>query len=152
VSVRKVGPVLLVLLFAMWLPSGSFAELAKWDQERVTTLGEELAKTCGALYDTFLKQPASTVGSERARDYHRLRQIVRRVRDEARHLSAALARGEGYEPTLPVYEELMAMVRDAREIANRTFSSSSVLDRAVAAGDSLRRLGPYYDPGVLEGG
>jgi hypothetical protein len=152
VSVHKVGLFLLVLLLAVWLPSGSFAELAKWDQERVTTLGTEFATACGALSDSFLKEPQSAIGSGQRRDYYRLRQIVRRVKGEARHLSSALANGEGYDQTLPIYENLMVMVRDARETAQRTFTANFVPDKAAAAGDVLRRIAPYYDPGALEGG
>jgi hypothetical protein len=151
-SLHKIGPAVLVLAFAVWVPSASFAELAEWDQERVTALGTELATACGALYDTFLKEPVSTIGSGQAKDYHRLRQVVRRIRGDARHLSSALAKGEGYDQTLPVYENLMVMVRDAREVAKRTFTSNYVLDKAAAAGDVLRRIAPYYDPGALEGG
>ena len=151
-SLRKIGQVLLVLALVVWVPSASFAELAKWDQQRVTALSAELAEACGALYDTFVKQPQATIGSGQARDYYRLRQVVRRLRGEARHLSSALAKGEGYDETLPIYENLMVTVRDARELAQRTFTTAFVLDKAAAAGDVLRRIAPYYDPQALEEG
>jgi hypothetical protein len=151
-SLQKISPVLLVLAFAVWVPSASSAELAKWDQERVTALGTELTQACDALYDTFLKEPQSTVGSGQARDYYRLRQVVRRIKGEARHLSSALAKGEGYDQTLPVYENLMVTVRDARETAKRIFTSNFVQEKAAAAGDVLRRIAPYYDPTALEEG
>ena len=54
-SLHKITPIFLVFAFAVWVPSASFAELAKWDQERVAAIGEELAKACSELYDTFLK-------------------------------------------------------------------------------------------------
>jgi len=151
-SPHKIGRALLVLAVTLWLPSASFAELAKWDQERVTALGAELKEACDALYETFLKEPEKTVGSGQARDYYRLRQIVRRLKGEARQLSSALEKGEGYDQTLPIYESLMVMVRDAREIAKRTFTSNYVLDKAAAAGDVLRRIAPYYDPEALTKG
>jgi len=151
-SLHKIGRGLLVLAVILWLPSGSFAELAKWDQERVTALGAELKEACDALYETFLKEPEKTVGSGQARDYYRLRQIVRRLKGDARQLSSALAKGEGYDQTLPIYESLMVMVRDARETAKRTFTSNYVLDKASAVGDVLRRIAPYYDPKALEEG
>jgi len=148
---QKIGPVVLVLAFAVWLPSASFAELAKWDQERVTALGTELSKACDALYDTFLNEPQQTIGSGQAKDYLRLRQLVRRIKDQAKQLSSALAKGESYDQTLPIYENLMTMVRDAREISKRIFSSNFVLEKATAAGDVLQRISPYYDPKALEG-
>lgn len=151
-SLHKIGPVVLVLAVIVWLPSGSFAELAQWDQERVTALGAELSEACRALYDTFLKEPEKTKGSGQSKDYYRLRQLVRRIKIEAKHLSSALAKGEGYDQTLPIYENLMTMVRDARAIAKRTFTSNYVLDKAAATGDLLRRIAPYYDPKALEEG
>ncbi len=48
-SLHKISPLLLVLAFAVWVPSASSAELAKWDQERVTALGTELTQACDAL-------------------------------------------------------------------------------------------------------
>ena len=151
-SLRKISQFLLVLALVVWVPSASFAELAKWDQERVTALAAELAEACGALYDTFVKEPQSTIGSGQARDYYRLRQVVRRLRSEARHLSSSLGNGEGYDQTLPIYESLMVTVRDARELAQRTFTSAFVLDKATAARDVLQRIAPYYDPTALEEG
>jgi hypothetical protein len=151
-SLHKITPIFLVFAFAVWVPSASFAELAKWDQERVAALGEELAKACSELYDTFLKEPQSTIGSGQESSYYRLRQLIRRVRTEARHLSSSLAKGEGYEETLPIYENLSIIVRDAAENSRRIFSSGFVLEKATAAGDALRRIAPYYDPEVLEGG
>jgi len=150
-SLHKIAPAVLALAFAVWVPSASFAELAEWDQERVTTLAAVLAPACDALYDTFSKEPVATVGSGQMKDYHRLRQVVRRIKREAKHLSSALAAGEGYDETLPIYENLMVMVRDARGVAKRTFTSNFVQEKAAAAGDLLRRIAPYYDPGALEG-
>jgi hypothetical protein len=150
-SLHRIGPAVLALAFAVWVPSASLAELAEWDQERVTAISTELATACSALYATFLKEPVSTVGSGQMKDYHRLRQVVRRIKGDARHLSSALAKGEGYDQTLPIYENLMVMVRDAREVAKRTFTSNFVTEKAAAAGDVLRRIAPYYDPGALEG-
>ena len=151
-SRHKIGLVVLVLAIAVWVPSASFAELAKWDQERVTALGGELVQATDALYSTFVKEPPATVGSGQLKDYYRLRQLVRRVKREAKHLSSSLAKGEGYAETLPIYESLMVLVRDARETAKRTFTSNFVLDKAAAAGDVLRRIAPYYDPHALSGG
>jgi len=151
-SLHKISPVLLVLAFAVWVPSAGFAELAKWDQERVTAIGGELTKACDALYDTFRKEPQSTIGSGQSSAYYRLRQLIRRVKGEARYLSSSLAKGEGYDQTLPIYDNLSILVRDASEDARRMFSSGFVLEKATAAGDLLRRIAPYYDPQALEEG
>lgn len=151
-SIQEIGRILLVVALAASVPAASFAELAKWDQQRVTTLAGELARACDALYETFRKEPESRIGVGRGRDYHRLRQVVRRIKNEARHLSSSLERGEGYDQTLPIYESLMEMVRTARDLSRRTFTSNFVLEKASSAGDALRRIAPYYDPRALEGG
>ena len=151
-SLRRIIPAVLVLACTLWMPSASFGELARWDQERVTALAAELTTACDALYATFLKEPVSRIGSGQSRDYYRLRQVVRRVRSEARQLSTALKQGEGYEQTLPVYENLTAIVRDARETSERIFTSNFVQEKAEAAGDVLERIAPYYDPTALEEG
>jgi hypothetical protein len=151
-SLHKIVPAALVLAFALWVPSTSFGEIAKWDQERVTAIAAELTTACDALYDSFVKEPTSTIGSGQWKDYYRLRQEVRRVRTEARQLSNALGQGEGYDQTLPIYQNLMVIVRDAQEISKRIFTSNFVQEKAQAAGDVLDRIAPYYDPTALEEG
>ena len=47
---------------------------------------------------------------------------------------------------------LLPMVRDAREIWQRTFTSNDVLGKAAAAADVLWRIAPDYDPKALEEG
>jgi hypothetical protein len=78
--------------------------------------------------------------------------LIRRIKLEARHLSGELEKGQGRDETLPIYEHLMTMVRDAREKAQKTFMPQPLLDKAAAAGDVLRRLAPYYDAQVLAEG
>ena len=123
--------------------------LAEWDQARVTAIAEELAKDIDALYQEFYNQPPSTIGSGQANAFYRLKQLMRRVRTEGRHLAAALKDGKGHDETLPVYEHLMELVRDARVEVQRQFTSEQLLDKAAAAGDALRRLEPYYDAKAL---
>lgn len=150
-SLLKISPVLLAAAFVVSVPSASVAELAEWDQGRVTALAAELIPACDALYDTFYNEPVASVLPGQRKDYYRLRQVVRRIKLEAMHLSSALKKGEGYDETLPVYENLMVMVRDAREGAKRIFTSNFVLEKATAAGEVLQQIAPYYDSKALEG-
>ena len=122
------------------------AELAKWDQAKVTGLAKQLADSTNALYDTFYKQPPPSVGSMQAREYQQLRQRVRMIKMEAGSLSASLAKGEGYEETLPSYDSLMELVRDARRIAQGLFTTQDVQTKAAATRAILNELSPYYDP------
>lgn len=137
---------LLVLGVALTLAAFSppaHAELAAWDTEKVGALTKQLEGASKALYDTFYKQPQ--VGGQK-RDYHRLKQDVRRVRNEARHLADALTKGDGREETLPVYEDLMQYVRRARTNAGHVFTTTDVQARASEVRGLLNQLAPYYDP------
>src|SRR5688572_74286 len=69
------------------------AEVEEWDQEKVETLAEQLRVATKELYDTFCKQPVLGVAQNKL--YYRLKQDIRSLRSEARHLSDALAQGAG---------------------------------------------------------
>jgi hypothetical protein len=135
----------LAMALVLWSPS-SQAELAAWDQVEVTALAKDLETAARALYDTFIKKPAPSVGSMQSRAYYRLKQEVRLLRVEARQLAASLEKGEGLEQTLPIYDHLMQLVRIARDDAARTFNTQDVGERAAAVRAVLNQLGPYYDP------
>ena len=122
------------------------AELAAWDQAKVAALAKQLHTTTRELYDTFYKQPVPQAGSGQGQDYRRLKQEVRRLQSEARELSDALAKGEGREDTLPIYENLMEVVRSVRDSSRRVFTTQDVQDKASAARQVLTQLSPYYDP------
>jgi hypothetical protein len=91
------------------------AELAPWDQAKVAALGKQLNQAANDLYTTFYKQGPPQVGSGQADDYRSLKQTMRRIQAEARELDGALAKGEGRDDTKDIYENLMMLVRDARE-------------------------------------
>jgi hypothetical protein len=122
------------------------AELATWDQSKVTELAKRFADATNELYDTFYKQPPPTRGSMQSRAYAQLRQKVRALRVEAGSLAGDLAKGEGYEETLPSYDSLMELVRDARRNSQRVFTTTDVQQKATAARLILNQLTPYYDP------
>ena len=122
------------------------AELAPWDQGKVTGIAKELVKAAQDLYDTFYKQPVPTVGSGQARSYQRLKQKIRGIRTQAKQLSGDLEKGEGQESTLPAYEDLMQLVRSARDDGRKVFTTKDVEAKATVVRDQLNKLGPYYDP------
>jgi hypothetical protein len=121
-------------------------ELAAWDQAQATTLAKALRTETESLYDTFLEQPQPDVASMQSNSYHRLKQMVRLLRIEARQLAESLEKGEGREQTLPTYENLMQLTRSARDEAARVFVARDVGERAAAVRGVLNRLGPFYDP------
>lgn len=130
------------LLFA---PSAR-GELAAWDQAQVTALAKDLAAATDSLRDTFRKQPPPGLGSMHSHAYHRLKQWVRLLELEARHLAEAAGQGEGREQTLAIYDNLMQLARSARDDAGKAFVAHDVGERASAVRGVLNRLGPFYDP------
>ena len=134
-----------VAALSLGIGGAAHAELAPWDQAKATALAKQLEENAKALYDTFYKQPVPGVGSGQSQDYRRLKQEVRRVQSEARELADALAKGDGREDTLPIYEHLMEIVRAARDDARRVFTTQDVQNRASAVRQVLNQLTPYYD-------
>jgi hypothetical protein len=122
------------------------AELAAWDQARVTEAATELVTATEALYETFRQQPPPNLASMQANTYHELKQFVRLLRVEAHQLAQSLEDGEGREQTLPIYQNLMQLARSARDDAARVFVARDVGERAAGVRMVLNKLGPYYDP------
>jgi hypothetical protein len=145
----RIGAALLGCVLVVASAAPSSAELAAWDQAKVTALAKQLEGETKALYDTFYKQPVPSIGSGQSQEYRRLKQEVRRLRSEAGELSRALAAGEGRDDTLPVYENLMQKVREARELAGRIFTTKDVQDRASAVRKTLNEISPFYDPDAV---
>ena len=138
----------LACLFGIAIPTVGTAELANWNQERVTAIAKEAAEKTSHLYDVFYKQPPATLGSAQSRSYYELKQLVRRIRRESGHLASELESGKSREETQAVYDNLALTVNRATEEARRTFTSDDLLAASTSAGDAIRRLGPYYDPKV----
>jgi hypothetical protein len=134
----------LSLACVIGLAAPSPAAAAEWNQGEVTAVATQLEGATRELYDSFYKQPTQTIGSGQARAYQELKQQLRRVRQESRHLAAALTKGEGHDETLPVYRNLMEEVRNAQENARRVFSTGSVIEKANVVREALEKLSTYY--------
>jgi hypothetical protein len=143
---RIVSTSLLAITLAVFHAAPGSAELTPWDQAKVAALGKQLNGAAKELYDTFYKQPSPQGGAGQGNDYRRLKQTMRRIQAEAREFDQALAKGEGREDTVDIYENLMQLVRDAREDAQRVFTTKDVQDRATAMRQLLNQVSPYYDP------
>jgi len=122
-STRHVVHVINLLAMTLLLLSAqkTRAELAAWDQAKVTAIGKELVHATNALYDTFRKQPPPSLGSMQGDSYQRLKQFVRLLHVESDELASSLQKGEGREETLRVYDNLMQLARSARDEAARVF-------------------------------
>ena len=148
-AVRRPSLAITLVLAAALPLAAAHAELAKWDQAKVSALSKQLVEATKALQDTFATRPPPTLGSNDSRDYYRLKQVVRRIRQEAGSLDSDIRAGGGMEATQNSYESLMTNVRDAREIAGRIFATQDIKDRATAVRTVLNQIAPYYDPGAV---
>jgi phage-related minor tail protein len=97
-----------------------------------------------ALYDAFYKQPIPGVAQNKV--YYRLKQDIRTLRTDTKHLSDALAHGAGRDETLPIWQDLMQAVQRAIDHAASVFTTRDVDQKARAAAAILDQLAPYYDP------
>ena len=133
--------VVLLVALGLAVPPLSLAEPVAWDQAEVSEIASELVPAVEAAYaELRLRQ----IGDRNPREFYQLRETTRRVRSEARRLADGLAAGEGHDPTLSVFEQLLLQVHDAREIAQRIFLPSPLHDKLAAAGALVDRLAPFY--------
>jgi hypothetical protein len=140
----SIGAVLAAIV-ALGAARASAEAQTPWDQAKVGAIAKELVEAVEAVYDALREEPSSSVASGQARSFYSLTQNVRRIRTESRELTRALEGGQGHDETLPIYRQMLLLVRDAREEARRTFLTSPVSDRITAARGVLDRLAPYYD-------
>jgi hypothetical protein len=134
-------------LFALAAVGAAEAQLAEWNQDRVSAIAKEFAEKAGAVYtEVYRNQVTNTIGSGQSKDYARLKDKARLIRSESRRLARQLDKGKDRVETQPSYERMMVEIRDAREIARRLNLGEPLLNKIGAAGDALRRLSPYYDP------
>ena len=111
------------LVLALASPAGSTAPV-KWNQEEAAAIALQLYEGVDSLDDTLYKQGSSDRMDSGGLDYHRLRDRVRVMRSESRHLANELKKGKGHDETIYAFERLMELVRDARELANGLSSRS----------------------------
>ena len=136
-------------IVALLLAPSARAELAVWDQAKVTGLAKELETATDALYQAFLQQPPPNAGTMQTQSYYRLKQLVRMLHGQVDVFAKSLEEGDegdGRDETVWIYESLMSLARSARLEAARVFVAKDVSERATAVRRVLNQLGPYYDP------
>jgi hypothetical protein len=125
-------------------PERSAAELATWDQARVSAIAQKLAKATEKLYATFYKQPLPGMFGG-GPDPHQFKDTVRLMHSESLHFAGELEKGEGRDKTLPVFKRLKELNDDAQEYGREIFLANPSLNRFSGVQDLLRQLAPYYD-------
>jgi len=127
------------------VPTLAAAERAAWDQARVTAIAADLSSATDNLYDAFYKLPPPSV-AQQGKFYYSIKQKLRVLKNETRHLANELKQGGTLDSTLPTYQNIQQLRRSVQDDARMSgFVPEDVLALADKARDAGLRLAPYYD-------
>lgn len=126
-------------------PAAATTRQLDWDQARVATLARELANATVGIRQALRNEPAAHIVSGESRARMRLADLLRRLVRESAYLAEQLEAGKGHDETVPVFENLLLIVRDARVQARRIFLQGQTLQRIGVARAALEQLDPFYD-------
>ena len=128
------------------LSSPASAELATWDQARVTELAQQLVQASDAWEQAVRKQPGGEIGSGDAESGFGLGMKARVLKEQSQALAGHLAKGQGYDKTHNYYRSLKELIDDTEEIAQRSELEEPTMDAWAKVADLQRQIAPYYDP------
>jgi len=123
--------------------SDARAQSTAWDQERVTALADELEKSVSGLRDAVRKSP-TWENPQQKRTLYRISDKLRLIESESASLHAQLVRGAGMDETLPAYERIQRLKRDAQVLAKKTDVSAFTKPKLDRATEVLSQIAPYY--------
>jgi hypothetical protein len=143
-------PTILTTLFlAVALVGGSAAygaELATWDQEKVTAIAGDLSQAAQELRDALRRVPAPTVGGRPGRRaFFALREEVQVLASASRRLHTALGEGAGLDETYPTYRRLLVTARRGERELRRVGLGEPVSGKIKETADAIRRIRPFYE-------
>lgn len=145
----RMGRSAAVAVSTLLVASVAWAELAKWNQERVTKYAEELKASTRALVQALATVNATGVVLKDM--FYQARETVDLMDHSAEGLAAALKSGEGLDATLPRYTRIQALRKDAEQQAKRAELPEAVLDKVFPVGTALFKLRPYYQDEPMPG-
>lgn len=141
---------LAVFVSALFAPSAG-AELAPWDQGRVTAIAQQLPAACEAWLQALRDQPDSGfIGSGDAESGTGLVQKAQMLQEQSTALAGHLAAGQGYDKTRDLYRSLEELIDDTEVQAQRAELDQPALAAWAKIADLQRQIAPYYDPKALE--
>ena len=150
-SALKLSRFSVALAFAACLSIPAGADLAQWDQARVTGIAQQLAAACEAWEKAVREQPGGgELGSGDARDFLVMQQRSRFLREQSASLARHLQDGKGHDQTVHSYQALKEGADDTEEAAQRASLAEPTLDAWAKVSDLLRQIAPYYDPKALD--
>ncbi len=126
------------------LPSHAL-EQSPWNQERVTALARELELAVSGLRDAVRKSPMWE-NPQQKRTLYRIADKLRLIESESISLHAQLAKGAGMEETLPNYNRIQRLKRDAQVLAAKTDVSAITKPKLDRANEILAQIEPFYPP------
>jgi hypothetical protein len=122
------------------------AELATWDQEKVTAIAGDLAQAAQELRDALRREPTPTIGGRPGRRaFFALREEVHVLASASRRLHNALGEGAGLDETYPTYRRLLVTARRGERELRRVGLGEPVSGKIEATADAIRRIRPYYE-------
>jgi hypothetical protein len=122
--------------------AGAWAELANWNQERVTGYAKELANACDELNVAMNQMP---IQQAKQRVFFQARDDVRMLERASHGLAAALESGDGREATEPRYKRIQLLRRDAEENSRQADMPDALMDKIIPVGVAILKLRPYYE-------
>ena len=134
-----VGAILALLLVG----TAALAELAKWDQARVTQIAEEFQKAIKDLRKEIQAAPPVT-NPARQRSLYVAQDDIRIMTNTATLLANKLKAGEGREETFAAWRRLGLLRREFEEDARKADIEDAIMAKILKAGELLIRLTPYY--------
>lgn len=143
---------LLAVGLGLFGAAGVRAELATWDQARVTAIAQDLFKAADAWEQAVREQPGGEIGSGDAAPEFGIGMKARVLREQSEALAGHLAKGAGYDKTHDYYRSLKEIVDDTEELAQRSELDEPTMDAWAKVVDLQRQIAPYYDPKALEEG
>jgi len=120
-----------------------------WEQEGVTQIAWELAVSVAEMREAFRREPIADLGSLQMNARYRLEEKLQLLDGETQALWSHLQNGQGLDATLPLYDRIGSLARDAREEARKQSVAKPVQDRVDHAEATWARLTPYYAKEVV---
>jgi hypothetical protein len=141
-AVRAVVTASLVLALGAGVAS---AQKAQWEQDQVAAAAGKLADAVKDLRAEVKRQGSPSTATMQSRAWYRFTDKLRLIESESKQLSSELAAGRGHDETLPMFERMQSLIRDAREEARSLMILQPVQQKIDAARAALGVLEPYYD-------
>jgi hypothetical protein len=136
----------LTLLVAASFPLAASAELAQWDQARVTKIARELATACDAWQTAVLDQGGDEIGSGSAEGEFGIAQNTQLLQERSLSLADHLEKGDGHDATLDIYRSMKETMDDTRVQAQESELDEPTMDAWSKLEGLFRQISPYYDP------